>query len=293
MITILGATGHTGSRVAEALLSRGVKVRAVGRDTKKLQPLVDKGAEALSGDAGDEAFLTRAFTGAEAAYTLIPPDMTARDGRAHQDRIGEATIRALRKSGVKRVVFLSSQGADLASGTGPIAGLHAQEQRLRTLGVDVLLLRPGFFFENLYANLPLIREKGINGSAVAPHIKLAMIATRDIADVAAAAFAASDFNGVSVRDLLGPRDLSMNEVTRILGPKLGKPDLKYVQFPYADYAAALEQAGISKDVAHSFVEMSRAFNEGVIKPAKRTPVSTTPTTLESFADELAHAYKGT
>jgi uncharacterized protein YbjT (DUF2867 family) len=252
---------------------------------------VTRGAEVAAGDAADPAFLARAFAGADAAYTLIPPDMRAPDFRAHQDRVGEATVQALRQSGVKRVVFLSSVGADLPAGTGPIVGLHAQEERLRGLGVDLLLLRPGYFFENLYASLPLIRHQGINGSAIAPEVKLSMIATRDIGAAAAAALAAKDFSGVQVRNLLGPRDYTMVEVTRILGAKVGKPDLAYVQFPYEAFGAALEQAGLTKDMARLYVEMSRAFNAGTVKPVGgRTPESTTPTPFESFAGELAAAY---
>ena len=291
MIVLMGATGNTGKVAAEALLSRGEKVRVLGRDAKKLQPFVARGAEVAAGDAADPAFLARAFAGADAAYTLIPPDMRAPDFRAHQDRVGEATVQALRQSGVKRVVFLSSVGADLPAGTGPIVGLHAQEERLRGLGVDLLLLRPGYFFENLYASLPLIRHQGINGSAIAPEVKLSMIATRDIGAAAAAALAAKDFSGVQVRNLLGPRDYTMVEVTRILGAKIGKPDLAYVQFPYEAFGAALEQAGLTKDMARLYVEMSRAFNAGIVKPVGgRTPESTTPTPFESFASELAAAY---
>ena len=292
MIVLMGATGNTGKVAAEALLSRGEKVRVLGRDAKKLQPFVARGAEVAAGDAADPAFLARAFAGADAAYTLIPPDMRAPDFRAHQDRVGEATVQALRQSGVKRVVFLSSVGADLPAGTGPIVGLHAQEERLRGLGVDLLLLRPGYFFENLYASLPLIRHQGINGSAIAPEVKLSMIATRDIGAAAAAALAAKDFSGVQVRNLLGPRDYTMVEVTRILGAKIGKPDLAYVQFPYEAFGAALEQAGLTKDMARLYVEMSRAFNAGIVKPVGgRTPESTTPTPFESFASELAAAYE--
>ena len=291
MIVLMGATGNTGKVAAEALLSRGEKVRVLGRDAKKLQPFAARGAEVAAGDAADPAFLARAFAGADAAYTLIPPDMRAPDFRAHQDRVGEATVQALRQSGVKRVVFLSSVGADLPAGTGPIVGLHAQEERLRGLGVDLLLLRPGYFFENLYASLPLIRHQGINGSAIAPEVKLSMIATRDIGAAAAAALAAKDFSGVQVRNLLGPRDYTMVEVTRILGAKIGKPDLAYVQFPYEAFGAALEQAGLTKDMARLYVEMSRAFNAGIVKPVGgRTPESTTPTPFESFASELAAAF---
>jgi uncharacterized protein YbjT (DUF2867 family) len=291
MIVVMGASGNTGKVTADALLSQGVKVRVIGREAKKLQAFAARGAEVAAGDASDAAFLARAFAGADAAYTLIPPDFRAADFRAHQDRIGEATAAALRQSGVKRVVFLSSVGADLPAGTGPIAGLCAQEKRLAELGVDVLSLRAGYFFENLHASLPLIRHQGINGSAIAPDVKMSMIATRDIGSAAAAALAAKDFSGVQIRNLLGPRDYTLVEVTRILGAKIGKPDLAYVQFPYEAFGAALEQAGLSKDLARLYVEMARGFNDGIVKPVGgRTPASTTPTTFEAFAGELAAAY---
>ena len=291
MITVMGATGNTGRVTAEALLSRGEKVRVVGRDAGKLAPLVARGAEAAVGSASDASFLGRAFAGAETAYTLLPPDMGVPDLRAHQDRVGEATVQALRQAGVKRVVFLSSVGADLPSGTGPIAGLHAQEERLRKLGAAVLLLRPGYFFENFHSSLPMIRHQGMNGGAIAPDVKMAMIATRDIGAAAAAAIAARDFSGVEVRNLLGPRDLSLAEATRILGAAIGKPDLAYVQFPYDAFAAALVQAGLTPDLARLYAEMARAFNDGIVKVVGgRTAASTTPTTFESFAKELAAAY---
>jgi uncharacterized protein YbjT (DUF2867 family) len=291
MIVVMGATGNTGKVVAQALMSRGEKVRVVGRDAKKLAAFAAGGAEVAAGDVSDSAFLARAFAGADGAYTLVPPDVRAPDFRAYQDRIGEATVTALRQAGVKRAAFLSSVGADLPAGTGPIVGLHAQEGRLRALGIDVLLLRPGYFFENLYASVPLIQHQGINGSAIAPEVKMSMIATRDIGAAAAAALATKDFSGIQVRNLLGPRDYTMTEVTRILGAKIGKPDLAYVQFPYEAFRGALEQAGLSKDLAALYVEMSRAFNDGIVKPAGgRTPASTTPTTFDTFAGELAAAF---
>lgn len=291
MIAVMGANGNTGRVLAGTLLGRGEKVRAIGRDAGRLQALAAKGAEVAVGNVSDAAFLARAFEGAEAAYTLLPPDPRSPDFRAAQDQVGEATVRALRQAGVRRVVFLSSVGADLPSGTGPIAGLHAQEARLRDLGVATLLLRPGYFMENLYGSLPVIRHQGVNGSALAPDLRIALIATRDIGAAAAAALLARDFSGVEVRNLLGPRDLSMTEVTAILGAAIGKPGLAYVQFPYEAFGAALQGAGLSADVSRLYVEMSRAFNEGRIQPVGgRTSASTTATTFEVFAKELAAAY---
>jgi uncharacterized protein YbjT (DUF2867 family) len=292
MITVMGATGHTGQVVSGALLSAGEKVRALGRSADKLHALQKAGADVATGDANDSAFLTEAFRGADAVYTLLPPKPQSPDYRADQDQVGEAIVRAVRESGVKYVVFLSSVGADQPSGTGPIAGLHAQEERLKSLGgANVLLLRPAVFFENSYATLGLIKHQGINGGAVAPDLAVPMIAARDIGVVAAKALVARDWKGVVVRELLGQRDLSYAEATRILGERIGKPDLKYVQFGYADMAKSLVQVGLSENVAGLYAEMSRAFNEGKIKARQgRNPETTTPTRFEQFADQLAQAY---
>jgi uncharacterized protein YbjT (DUF2867 family) len=291
MITIMGATGHTGKKITEALLKAGKKVRALGRSENKLAELKRAGAEVLAGDTTDAAFLTKAFRGADAVYTLLPTDPHAPDFRGEQDRQGEAIVKAVRDSSIQYVVALSSVGANLSEGTGVIAGLHAQEERLKKLkGVNVYLLRPVSFFENFSNALGLIKHQGINGDSVEPDLAVPMVATRDIADVAAKALKARDWKGVVVRELLGPRDLSYSEATHILGERIGKPELRYVQFSYEDEAKALVQAGMSPSFANLYVEMTRAFNAGVIKP-HRTPENTTPTRFENFAGELARAYQ--
>jgi uncharacterized protein YbjT (DUF2867 family) len=292
MITVMGATGHTGKAITEALLKVGEKVRALGRSEEKLAELGKAGAETLAGDAADAAFLTKAFRGADAVYTLFAPDLQSPNYHARQKQEGEAIVKAVRETGVRYVVFLSSLGADLEGGTGPIAGLHAQEERLKQLeGTNVLLLRPASFFENFYATLGLIKHQGINGGAIVPDLAVPMIATRDIADVAAKALQTRDWKGAVVRELLGPRELTYAEATRILGERIGKPDLKYVHFSYADMAKALVQMGFSENVAGLYVEMTRAINEGKIKSrAGRRPESTTPTRFEDFVGELARAY---
>src|SRR5262245_34964090 len=220
MISVMGATGHVGGETVRRLVEAGEKVRALGRSKGKLAELA--GAEAMAGDAVDPAYLTSAFRGADAVFTLLPPDLQSRDYRALQDRQGEAALKAIRDSGVRYVVLLSSVGADQASGTGPIAGLHAQEERLRGLdGVNVLALRPGYFFENFYGSLPGIKHQGVLGDAVAPGTVLPMIATRDIGAAAAQALRSRDWSGFVVRELLGPRDLTQPEVARIIGERIG------------------------------------------------------------------------
>jgi uncharacterized protein YbjT (DUF2867 family) len=293
MITVMGATGHTGRKITELLLKIGEKVRALGRSERKLAELKRSGAEVFIGDATDAAFLAKTFHGADAVYTLLPTDRRSPDYRAEQDRQGEAIVNAIGESGVRYVVALSSLGADLREGTGPIVGLHAQEERLKQLeGTNLLLLRPVSFYENFYDTLELIKHQGIIGDSVPPNLAVPMVATRDIADVAAKALRARDWKGVVVRELLGPRDLTYAEATCIIGEHVGKPDLKYVQLPYADMAMTLVQAGLSENFAHLYVEMTRAFNEGKVKPRQgRNPENTTPTRFEDFAGELALAYE--
>jgi uncharacterized protein YbjT (DUF2867 family) len=291
MITIMGATGHTGKAIAEKLIAAGEKVRVLGRSADTLKPLVDRGADPAVGDANDPAYLTRAFRGSDVVYTLIPPLMTAPDFRAYQDKLGGSTAQAIKDSGVSHVAFLSSLGGDLHEGTGPIAGLHAQEKRLRETGANVLILRPTYFMENHFATLGMIKHQGINGGALAPDVAFPQVATRDIADVATELLRKHDWKGFTVRELLGPRDVSMREATSIIGGRIGKPDLQYIQFPYEDFAKSLTGLGISADLAGQYAEMSRAFNEGRIRSLEgRSAKNSTPTTLEAFADILAGAY---
>lgn len=292
MITVLGTTGNTGRRIAEQLLGSGEKVRAVVRNKEKAKDLASKGAEILAGNLDDSKFLASAFKSASAAYVLLPPNAAAPDFAAYQDKVGTAIAEAVKDSGLMKVVLLSSLGGERSSGTGPIAGLHRQERRLRELGVDLLVLRPTYFMENLGGNLGMIKHQGINGGAIQGDVKMPLIATQDIAEYATKRLLARDWKGVEVAELLGPRDYTMAEITTILGKKIGKPDLQYVTFPYADFAKALTGFGFSQSVADGYAEMSKAFNEGTIKSVEgRSAKNTTPTTFESFVDVLAKAYE--
>lgn len=293
MYVISGATGHIGSRVTGILLAKGEKVRVIGRDIIKLQQYVDRGAEAAVGDLKDTAFLTKAFTGARAVFAMIPPDYTAPNFRAFQDLVGISIATAIDSAGITHVVNLSSQGADLPRGTGPVMGLRDQEARLDILhGVNVLHLRPTYFMENLLANVPLIRDYGYACSAIRGDMKFAMIATADIADRVASHLLALDFSGKSYEDLLGQRDISMQEAFTIIGRRIGISNLSYRQLPYAEFEQVLLGMGMSKDVCRLFVEMSDALNRRLFSVDKpRNEVNTTSTTMEMFAEQFAEAYR--
>lgn len=292
MYTIIGATGHIGSRVADSLLARGEKVRLISRDAAKLQHYTELGAESAVGDLTDARFLTDSFKGAGAVFSMIPPNYGARDFRAYQNIVGNSIATAVRDAGVTHLVNLSSQGAELSRGTGPIAGLRDQEERLSGLpGVNVLHLRPTYFMENLLMNVPLIHEKGIAGSALRGDLKFAMIATCDIADRVVGHLLARDFSGKSHRDLLGQRDLSLQEAFTIIGRRIGISGLRYIQFPYADADKAMIAMGISANLSNLFIEMSKALNAGLFAVNRpRTAENSTATSMESFSEVFADAY---
>jgi uncharacterized protein YbjT (DUF2867 family) len=285
---ICGGTGNVGSKIVVNLLSAGEPVRAVARERVRLGPLAAKGAEPWPGDLEDPGFLENVFRGARGAFVLIPPNQNATDLRSYQDRTGESIVAALEKSRIPRVVVLSSIGAHLAQGTGPILGLHDLESRAKKLrDTAIVFLRPSFFMENHLFGISLIREQGIYGSPIRPDVPIPMVATRDIADLASRLLLEGKFTGHSVRYLLGPRDLTMHEATGIMGKRIGKPDLQYVQFPEEDARKAMAGMGLSESVIDAYLEMDGGFNAGRIRPTQeRNAENTTPTRLEEFVETV-------
>lgn len=282
MITVTGATGNVGSVVVDSLLTKGAKVRVIGRDESRLKRFADRGAEIHAGSADDVAFLTRSFVGAKAIFAMIPPNVQAPDMHRYLDTMGQATASAAAAAKVPRIVHLSSIGAQLESGTGPIAGLHRQEARLNQLNIDVVHLRAGYFMDNFLFLIDMIKHMGILGSPMRGDVPVSMIATRDIGKLAAE-YLLQDFAGKKILSLRGPENLTMLQAAAILGESIGKPDLPYVQFTYEDAEKAMVQSGLSPSVAQGYVEMNRAFNEGKIAAYKEADAEITPTFFRDFA----------
>jgi uncharacterized protein YbjT (DUF2867 family) len=288
---ILGATGNTGSIIADFLLSKGKKVRVVGRDAGRLQRFVRNGAEAFIAHLSDAAALTKAFRGAGAAYLMLPP-ITSRED---QERESDAIAKAAKDSGLRYAVHLSSFGAHVPEGTGPVTGLHTSEQKLNAIGgLNVLHLRAGYFMENNLTAIDMIRGMGIFGHVLLPDLKLPMIATRDIGDHAGPQLLKLDFSGKQTRELLGERDLSMAEATAVIARGIGKPELRYEHLTYDQLRQALTQTGFSPKKAAVYIEMFTAVNVGVLAAQEpRSRENSTATSFEEFVkDVFAPAYHG-
>ena len=293
MIVVTGATGHTGKVVAEALLAEGEKIRVIGRDAGRLQPFVQKGAEAVVGSADNPASIEKAFEGATAAFLMIPPTMEKPSFRVFQDQVSDAYAAVITKARVPYVVTLSSIGADQAEKVGPVVGLHNLEQKMNSIaGLKVLHLRPVGFMENLFMSSEPIKSMHMLPGPLNGDVPYPMIATKDIGNYAAERLLARDFTGNSVQELHGERDISMKEVAAIVGNAIGKPKLSYMQVPFMMLEPAMVQNGMSKDIAALLVEMWKSENSGVMKPLEpRNEKNTTPTSMEQFVTEVfAPAY---
>jgi len=287
---ITGATGRIGNILTRELLPKGNEVCAVGRSVEKLLDLEALGAKIYKGDINDRAFVTKAFQGADAVFCLLTPDMHSSDVRAEQKRIADNFLQAVKENQVKNVVLLSSVGAQLRNGAGIVDGLGYMEEIFTKLkDVNVLNLRPAYFMENSFGLINIIEQMGVAGTPLNGKVKIPMVATKDIAAVAAKLLLSLDFKGNTVQYVLGPKDYSYEEVTRIIGREIDKPDLKYVQFPYEDATKAMVSAGFcSENTAKQMIEMNKAINGGsFIEPNIRNAQNTTPTPFDEIAKSFS------
>jgi len=288
MYVILGATGNTGSVAAENLLAKKQKVRVVGRSKERLSQLVARGAEAFVADVTDSAALTKAFKGARAIYAMVPPLMTSPDFRAYQDQVTNSIVKALEAAEVTHVVTLSSIGADKPDKTGPVVGLHVMEKRFAQVPkLNALHLRAGYFMENTLPQAGIIKSFGMMAGPVRPDLPIAVIATHDIGVAAAEALLKLDFSGQQTHELLGQRDLTYLELSRIAGAAIGKPDLSYIQLPSDKVIEAMTQMGMSKNLATLLCEMSESLNNGYMRALElRSAANTSRTSYEEFVQKV-------
>jgi uncharacterized protein YbjT (DUF2867 family) len=294
MYVVLGASGNTGHIVAQNLLARQQKVRVVGRNAAHLQSHAAQGAEIFIGDVTDAAAVTKAFNHVDSAYVMIPPNVTSNDPLGYAERVSDAIAAAVKNTGIKNVVSLSSVGADKNKGTGPVVGLHNLEQKLNLIdSANVLHLRAGYFMENTMGQVGAIRMAGAVISPIRPDLKLSMIASRDIGAFAADALLRLAFRGKQTHELLGQRDLDYTEMAAIIGKAIGKPDLKYVNPPNDQIRAAMVQMGMSDQFVSLILEMAGSLNSGYMRALEpRTSRNTTPTEYETFvAESFVPAYK--
>ena len=261
MFTIFGANGNTGSIVANRLLDAGKRVRVVARDASKLEALRARGADVLTADVLDADQVKAALAGAEAAYLLIPPDLQSSDVIARAKKISANYAAGIRANHVKNVVLLSSVGADLPAGTGPIVTAHHAEQALASSGAIVTTIRAAYFMENILNNAHPIKNDGVlpvfGGGEAYP---FPMVATRDIGELAAEQLLAAPTTP-HVIELSGPKEYSFADAAAAAAEIVGRP-VKAVAVPMDQLVPTYTSFGMSKHMAELFREMLEAFGSG-------------------------------
>lgn len=290
---ITGGAGNISKPLSLTLLQHGHQVTVIGRNAANLQSLSDTGAKTAIGSVDDVDFLTRSFSDTDAVYAMVPPNFAATDWKAYIGSVGENYAKAIEASGVKQVVFLSSVGADLADGCGPVSGLYRAEQALRKLkDVNIVYLRPSYFYNNLFANIELIKTLGIMGGNFSiPAGKFPIVAPDDIADVAAAYLLAADFKGQTVH-YIASDETSTDEIAAAIGKAIDKPGLTWVQFSDEQSLAGMLQAGLPEEVAKNYVEMGTVLLNGKMLADYfvHQPVQLGKTKLADFAKQFAAVY---
>lgn len=262
MFVVAGVTGNTGSVVAQTLLDRKQPVRVIVRTADKGAVWKAKGAEVAVASLDDAQALTRAFEGAKGAYLLVPPNYAAASYLDDRKKVADALAKAVKASGLGHVVFLSSVGAHLPEGTGPIRVVRYGEQQLGAVAKNLTILRPPSFIDNWVPVLGAAKAHGVLPSFLSPGNKISMISTRDIGRIAAEQLIAGG-QGRKVLELSGPEDYSPNDVAAALG-KILKHPVTVQQAPLTAVVPTYKSFGFSDDAARLFEEMYRGFEQGVI-----------------------------
>ena len=264
MFTVMGITGRVGGAVAENLLAAGKKVRGVVRNLEKAKGWADQGVELVTSTYDDAQGLSRAFTGSEGVFAMIPPDFAPPPDLPDQKRGIAAMREALDQAKPGKAVFLSSIGAEQTSGLGLITSTHLMEEATRTLSIPVAYLRAGSFMENWLGMSDSIRKTGEMPFFYAPlNRKFHLVATRDIG-LAGAQVLQQNWTGERVLEVDGPKGgTDLYEVATAFGIVLGC-DVKAVPLPEQAWQSVLEAMGTPADRTGLYIEMVKGFNSGWI-----------------------------
>jgi uncharacterized protein YbjT (DUF2867 family) len=289
-ITVTGSLGNISKPLTEILVKAGHQVTVVSSSADRAEEIKALGATPAIGLVTDVAFLTEAFKGADVVYTMVPPNFGATEWKKYIAGIGQNYADAITANGIKKIVHLSSIGAHLEDGTGPVTGIHRVEEIYNKLdGVAVKHLRPGFFYTNFYANVDMIKHANIIGSNFGADTNMVLVHPKDIA-TAAAEEIQSNFTGKSVR-YIASDEKTAGEVAKTLGAAIGKPELPWIEFTDADNIAGAVGAGLPEEIATNYTEMGTSVRSSKMFEDyyKNRPVLS-EIKLENFAKEFAGAF---
>lgn len=282
-IAITTPTGNVGRRVTEHLLAAGADLILLARNPDKLSESVQQQAKVFQGSLTDTDFVLKATEAAEALFWVSPTDFNTPNFDSWYKNLAGAAATAVQTHKIPHVVNLSSVGAHLSIGMGPISKLHQIEQHLNAVATNIIHLRPEFFMENYFHQLEALQTHASVFMPLAGEQRLAMVATQDIAAVAANLLLNRSWSGHSIMGLQGPQNLSFNEAAVILSEVLAKP-ITHVQITFEQFYAVMINQGASPEIAAQYTQMWQGLSHPDFTPAEpRTPETTTSTTFAEFA----------
>ncbi|MBO9583825.1 MAG: NmrA family NAD(P)-binding protein [Flavobacterium sp.] len=289
-IIITGSLGNISKPLAKALLKEGHQITVIASSSERKSEIENLGAEAAIGSINDVKFLTETFTGADAVYCMIPranyfdPNL---DLDTFTRTIGNNYAEAIEKSGVKRVVFLSSIGAHLEEGSGIIQRYNEIEAVLNKLsGVSITFMRPTSFYYNLLAYIPMVKNQGFIAANYGADQLIPWVSPNDIAEAIAEELA-TPHEGRKIR-YVASEELTGEQTAKILGEAIGNPDLKWTLISDEETLNGLIAVGMQPKIAHGLVEMYAALYNGLLAEDynQNRPAILGKTKLADYAKEF-------
>lgn len=290
---ITGGAGNISKPLTEKLLKAGHDVTVISRSAENIKPLTDLGAKAAIGSVNDIAFLIKTFAGADAVYTMVPPNFATTDMKASIAEVGRNYAEALKANNIKHVVNLSSVGAHMPDGCGPVSGLYKVEQAMDELkNTNIKHLRPVYFYTNFLGNVGMIKNMNIiGGNFGGANFKMLLTDPNDVAEVAFEELSDLNFSGHSIR-YIASDERSTEDIAKVFGKAVGKPELPWVLFSDEQALGGMVRMGLPENAAMNYAEMGHAMQSGAMFEDywKNHPAKLGKTKLENFANVFAAVY---
>ena len=284
MIVVTAPTSKIGRQVLANLLARQAQVRVVARDPMKLSAETRQAVEVIEGSHSEAGVVSKAFRGADTVFWLVPADPQAANAHAAYVDFSRPGCQAMKAEGVKRVVAVSSIGRNWPKDAGNVTGTLAMDDAIAATGVSFRGLACATFMDNTARQSESLKTKGVFFGVTPGDLKVPTCATRDIAQVASELLLDPAWSGVEEVPILGPEDLSPNDMAAIITDVLGKP-VCYGEMAMEDFKGMLT-GRMSEGMAQAMVDMMVAKNEGSDHLVTRSPAPSNPTTFRLWCETI-------
>jgi uncharacterized protein YbjT (DUF2867 family) len=287
VIVVTAPTGRIGRQVLEILLDSSEALRLIARDASRLPAGARERVEVVEGSHGDRDVVDDAFAGADAVFWLTPPDPRAKSVEVAFVDFTRPAAEAFQRHSVKRVVGITAlgRGTPWAARAGYVTGSLAMDDLIASTGVSYRALTNPSFMDNILRQAEAIKNQGMFFSPISGDRKLPAVATHDIAAAATRLLLDGSWSGVQEVPLLGPEDLSFNDMAEIMSDMLGKA-VRFKQIPLKTYKARFVELGMSEAMAQGMRDMATAKNQGLDNAVKRTPENSTRTSFRQWCEEV-------